>query len=95
MAIVFGPEIHIFIPKSAHGGGGVGPTGLGIIPKKNSFFTASLREKIICYLHLSQADKEEVLNISIIFSCTRSKEHGFPNSLFLAILNWSSGRCIG
>ena len=50
VAIVFGHKIHIFIPKfgqnsilipkSTYGGGA---TGLGIIPKKNSFFTASLR----------------------------------------------------
>ena len=33
-------KIQIFIPKRSYGGGG--STGLGIIPKKKSFFTASL-----------------------------------------------------
>ena len=54
-----------------------------------------LGKKMISYLYLSQTDKEEVLNISIIISCTWSKEQGSPNSLFQAILNWSSGRCTG
>ena len=39
-------KIHIFIPKSAYGGEG-GSAGLGIIPKKNSFFSASL-SRIFC-----------------------------------------------
>ena len=47
MAIVFGHEIHIFIPKfgqnSIFYSYGGGSSGLGIIPKKNSFFSASLR----------------------------------------------------
>ena len=33
-------KIQIFIPKSAHGGS----TGLGIIPKKKQFFSASLSD---------------------------------------------------
>ena len=47
VAIVFGHEIHIlilnlatihiFIPKSAYGGRGGGSTGLGNIPKKETF----------------------------------------------------------
>ena len=37
-------KIQIFIPKSAYGGRG--SAGSGIIPKKNSFFTASLTRKI-------------------------------------------------
>jgi hypothetical protein len=40
VAIYFGHKIHIFIPKNAYGE----PTDLGIIPKKNSFFTASLNQ---------------------------------------------------
>ena len=39
-------KIHIFIPKSAYGGGGWGgggSTSLGNIPKKNIFLTASLK----------------------------------------------------
>ena len=42
MVNVFGPEIRIFIPKSAYGGA----ADLEIIPKKNSFFSASLNLKI-------------------------------------------------
>ena len=34
-------KIHIFISKSTHGEAG-GLTGLGNIPKKNNFFSASL-----------------------------------------------------
>ena len=44
MVIVFGPEIHFFIPKSAYGGGGGGSAGLGIIPKKNRFLLLSLSQ---------------------------------------------------
>ena len=45
MAIVFGHEIHIFIPKSTEGGWG---NGLGNIPNnKQFFFSASLSERLV------------------------------------------------
>ena len=39
-------KIHIFIPKSAYGGRS---TGLGIIPKKKQFFSASLTKHVLTH----------------------------------------------
>ena len=52
MAIVFSLEnilaqIHIVFPKCTEGGVGGGGTGLGIIPKKYHFFTASLQLELL------------------------------------------------
>ena len=46
VAIDFGHEINIFIPKRAYGGGGGGSTCLGNIPKKKHIFSASLNQAL-------------------------------------------------
>ena len=57
MAIVFGNKIHIFIPKSAYGGGS---TGLGIIPENQFFycFPKILKKKKRTHLFPSKVEQQ-------------------------------------
>ena len=68
-------KIHIFIPKSAYGGGG--SAGLGIIPKKDSFFSAFLR---VIYRFKYQLNNH--FNLLIALKPWFEETRIFPSSFF-------------